>query len=338
MRTAMKPPAPHVEGSFEHDPGHVPVMLNEVLSALRPHDGGRYLDATFGGGGYAQAILQAADCAVWGIDRDPDALARGRVIADRVNAAGRARLHLLNGTFGDMANLAGPHGPYDGIVLDIGVSSYQIDEAARGFSFRHDGPLDMRMSRSGRSAADWVNGESEQDLADVIYHYGEERMSRRIARAIVVARQEAPIETTAQLAAIVRRVVRPDRSGIDPATRTFQALRIAVNDELGELKRALEQAPSLLAEAGSLTIVTFHSLEDRLVKHTLAQLAGRQSRPSRYEPTIDQGRNTTPFKLGQVRPLTASEAEVRRNPRARSAKLRSLIRLSTSDTAAGKHS
>ncbi|AOX19625.1 16S rRNA (cytosine(1402)-N(4))-methyltransferase RsmH [Kozakia baliensis] len=311
----------------QHDPGHIPVMLAEVLSALAPRDGGRYLDGTFGGGGYARAILRAADCALWAIDRDPDALARGTQLAEAFRRPdGASRLHMLGGTFGDMQALTKDAAPFDGIVLDIGVSSYQIDQAERGFSFRNDGPLDMRMSQSGPSAADLVNDSREEELADIIYHYGEDRLSRRIARAIVQARTEAPIETTGRLAEIVRSVVRPDRSGIDPATRTFQALRIAVNDELGELQRAMEQAPALLAPGGKLVVVTFHSLEDRLVKRAMAQAAGRVSRPSRYEPMTDM-REQSAFRLAHSKPIAASETEARTNPRARSAKLRTLIRL-----------
>lgn len=311
----------------QHDAGHIPVMLPEVLEALAPRDGGRYLDGTFGGGGYARGILRSADCDLWGIDRDPDALARGAELAAAVNATDRARLHLLAGNFGDMQVLAAAHGPFDGIVLDIGVSSYQIDQAERGFSFRRDGPLDMRMSREGPHAADIVNRTDEADLANIIYHYGEERMSRRIARAIAIARAEAPIETTGQLAEIIRSVVRQDRSGIDPATRTFQALRIAVNDELGALTRALEQAPDMLAPGGALVVVTFHSLEDRIVKRAMTHLAGRDSRPSRYEPILDARGPSSPFRLGHTRPVTASPEESRINPRARSAKLRTLIRI-----------
>ncbi|WP_256889396.1 16S rRNA (cytosine(1402)-N(4))-methyltransferase RsmH [Acidomonas methanolica] len=321
---------------MEERPGHVPVMLPEVLAALAPRDGGRYVDGTFGGGGYTAAILAHAACGVWAIDRDPDALARGAALAARFNTPDATRLHLIAGNFGAMADLLGDAAPFDGIVLDIGVSSYQIDEAERGFSFRHNGPLDMRMSRDGRSAADIVNHEDEHALADILYHYGEERMSRRIARAIVAARAEAPFETTEQLAALIRKVVRPDRSGIDPATRSFQALRIAVNDELGALQSALEQAPALLAPGGKLVIVTFHSLEDRLVKQSMATLAGRNSRPSRHEPMALAPSAGPAFALGHSRPVTASTEEVRANPRARSARLRTLVRLPVPNTPTGQ--
>jgi len=318
-----------------HDPGHVPVMLPEVLDALAPHESGRYVDGTFGGGGYTRGILARAACSVWGIDRDPTAIARAEALAAALSADAPAH-HLIpvEGTFGAMAELLGDAAPFDGIVLDIGVSSYQLDEAERGFSFRHDGPLDMRMAQSGRSAADLVNEAEEAELADIIYHYGEDRLSRRIAGAIVRARQEEPILTTARLADVVRSVVRPDKSGIHPATRTFQALRIAVNDELGELQRALDEAPSLLAENGRLVVVTFHSLEDRLVKRAFAQAAGRVSRPSRHEPMAE--RFVTPdYVLPHTRPVLASDDEISRNPRSRSAKLRSLLRTAPSVSVRG---
>jgi len=218
---------------------HVPVMLHEVLQCLAPAANEAVLDGTFGGGGYTAAILDAAPCTVWAIDRDPDAIARGAALAAR--HAGR--LHLVQGRFGDMLALLSARGvdALDGVVLDLGVSSFQIDDPARGFSFRSDGPLDMRMAHgagdAGPTAADLVNGLPEAELADTLYQFGEERLSRRIAKAIVAARAEAPIATTLQLAGVIRAVVPPDRSGIDPATRSFQALRIRVNDELGEIER-----------------------------------------------------------------------------------------------------
>ncbi len=208
--------------------GHIPVMLTEMLGALAPRAGGIYLDGTFGGGGYSQAILDAARCTVWAIDRDPASVARGAALAARYPGC----LHLIEGNFGDMLQLLAAHGiaALDGVVLDLGVSSFQIDEPARGFSFRADGPLDMRMGGAGPTAADLVMHLPEAELADTLYELGEERHSRRIARAIVATRAQAPIETTAQLAAIIRGVVPKSRDGIDPATRSFQALRIRVND------------------------------------------------------------------------------------------------------------
>jgi 16S rRNA (cytosine1402-N4)-methyltransferase len=304
---------------------HAPVMLAEMLRTLQPRDGGVYLDGTFGGGGYSEAILNRAACTVWAIDRDPAAIARGAALAARHPG----RLHLLQGRFGDMLHLLHRAGitALDGIVLDIGVSSYQLDDAARGFSFRADGPLDMRMGSEGETAADLVRSLPEAELADTLYQLGEERRSRRIARAIVAARATAPIETTAQLAAIIRAVVPADGSRIDPATRSFQALRIRVNDELGEIERALSQATQLLAPGGNLIVVSFHSLEDRLVKRFMIEAAGRQASPSRHDPGGLQPRDQPKFRLVTSKPLRPQDAEVDANPRARSARLRALQRL-----------
>jgi len=304
---------------------HIPVMLTEVIEALAPRTDAAYLDATFGGGGYAAAILDAALCTLWAIDRDPDAIARGAALAQRHPG----RLHLLHGSFGDMVDLLAAQGVtrLDGIVLDIGVSSYQIDDPARGFSFRADGPLDMRMDRAGPTAADLVATLPESELADTLFQFGEERLSRRIARAIVQARAVSPITTTAQLAAIIRRVVPKDGSGIDPATRSFQALRIRVNDELGQIERALDQAASLLAPGGRLVVVSFHSLEDRIVKRFMADAAGRTPAPSRHDPRGLALRPASAFRLLHARPRRPSEAETAINPRARSARLRAIERI-----------
>ncbi len=304
---------------------HTPVLLTEMLAALAPRDGGIYLDATFGGGGYTRAILDRAACTVWAIDRDPDAVARGAKLAARYPG----RLHIVQGGFGDMVALLGSAGVtrLDGIVLDVGVSSFQLDDPSRGFSFRHDGPLDMRMDRAGVSASDLVAELSEAELADTLYTFGEERLSRRIARAIVAARAQAPIETTAQLAEIVRGAVPPSRDGIHPATRSFQALRIRVNDELGEIERALAGAAELLAPGGRLVVVAFHSLEDRLVKRFFTNAAGRAPSPSRHDPG---GLHTMPsprFALMTPRAVRPNAAEITANARARSARLRALQRL-----------
>jgi 16S rRNA (cytosine1402-N4)-methyltransferase len=304
---------------------HIPVMLEEVLDSLGPCNGKTYLDGTFGGGGYARKILEEADCTLWAIDRDPAALARGAALV----AGFPGRLHLLEGSFGDMLNLLNAAGvtSLDGIVLDLGLSSFQIDDARRGFSFRMDGPLDMRMSGRGPSAADLVAGLPEAELADTLFQFGEERLSRRIARAIVKARAEAPIATTAQLAAIIRGVVPPSRDGIDPATRSFQALRIRVNDELAEIERALSAAATLLNPGGRLVVVAFHSLEDRIVKRFFADAAGRAPSPSRHDP---RGLAVSPaarFKLLTSRALRPRESEIAANPRARSARLRAMQRL-----------
>jgi 16S rRNA (cytosine1402-N4)-methyltransferase len=312
--------------------GHVPVLLAEMLAALAPHQGGRYLDATFGGGGYAAAILQSAACTLWAIDRDPDAIARGAVLAARFPG----RLHLLEGCFGDMLALLQQAGvaSLDGVVLDLGVSSYQLDQPARGFSFRTEGPLDMRMGRDGPTAADLVNTLPERELADVLFQLGEERASRRIAHAIVAARAEAPIETTARLAAIIRGVLPPDRSGIDPATRSFQALRIRVNDELGEIERALHAAAQLLAPGGRLVVVAFHSLEDRIVKRFMTDAAGRAPSPSRHDPRGLLARDRAQFRLLTPRAVRPGASETAANPRARSARLRALERLSADESPA----
>ena len=304
------PPAPHI-----------PVLLDEVISALEPKPNGLYVDGTFGAGGYTRAILDAADgVRVLAIDRDPDAITSGQALCQAYGE----RLSLCAGQFGDLDRLAQDHDflPLDGIVLDIGVSSMQLDDPARGFSFRAEGPLDMRMAQQGRSAADLVNTMKESELADLIYLYGEERRSRAVARAIVEARQQAPIETTAQLAALVAKVVYHKHDEIHPATRTFQALRIAVNDELGELERALDAATRVLGEGGRLVVVTFHSLEDRIVKQFMTEHCGRQAQPSRHAPQLFH--EPARFTLLTRKPVTASDQEIRRNPRSRSAKLRAM--------------
>jgi 16S rRNA (cytosine1402-N4)-methyltransferase len=299
--------------------GHLPVMLAEVLESLSPRDGAHYIDGTFGGGGYAKAILEAADCRVLGIDRDPDAVARGRELAKQF----AGRLTIVQGEFSQMDELF--NGKSDGVVLDLGVSSFQFDEADRGFSFREDGPLDMRMSKSGVSAADFVNTAEESVLADVIHHLGEERFARRVARAIVAAR---PLSRTAELADVVAKALGPAalRDPIHPATRTFQALRIHVNDELGELERGLEAAERVLAAGGRLVVVAFHSLEDRIVKRFFAEHGKPQPAGSRHAPVAAAKRQQT-FRLITSKPRMPTEAEIAQNPRARSARLRAAEKL-----------
>ncbi|HET7086523.1 MAG TPA: 16S rRNA (cytosine(1402)-N(4))-methyltransferase RsmH [Rhizomicrobium sp.] len=296
--------------------GHVPVMLAEVLEALAPRDGAHYVDGTFGGGGYASAILEAADCRVLGIDRDPAAIARGQALVERFGG----RLTLVQGEFSRMHEFANQT---DGVVLDLGVSSFQFDEPARGFSFREDGPLDMRMSLSGESAADLVNGADERTLAQIISRFGEEKNARRIARAIIAAR---PVTGTAQLAAIVSEAQGPAalRHAIHPATRTFQALRIHVNDELGELERGLDAALDILNPQGRLVVVSFHSLEDRMVKRFLTERSTTAPRASRHAPASTPARPAAFQLLPRRTPLAA---EIAFNPRARSAKLRAGIKL-----------
>lgn len=302
---------------------HVPVMLADVLDVLKPRDGGIYVDGTFGAGGYTRAILGAADCAVLAIDRDPSAILRGRALATEF----AGRLTLIEGCFGDMERLvhALGHESVDGVVLDIGVSSMQIDQAERGFSFQKDGPLDMRMGGEGPSAADVVNRYDESELARIIAVYGEEKRARAVARAIVKAREEAELHRTLELADLVAKVIgRKPQDKIHPATRTFQALRIFVNDELGELARGLSGAEGLLAEGGRLAVVTFHSLEDRIVKRFLTERTGRAGRPNRYMPAVEE--EAPSFEEIAHKARKASDAEVETNARARSAKLRAAIR------------
>jgi len=306
--------------------GHYPVMLPEVLEALAIQDDDVIVDGTFGGGGYTTAILNAARCHVLAIDRDPDAIARGHTLSQNFDN----RLTMIEGCYGDMAALVSPavNQKVNAVVLDIGVSSYQIDQATRGFSFRDDGPLDMRMAQQGESAADVVNTYDETDLANIIYRYGEERHSRRVARAIVTARKEEPITTTGQLAKLVRSVVWQSKDKIDPATRTFQGLRIHVNDELGELERGLAGAEALLAPEGRLVVVTFHSLEDRIVKQFLKNRSGGTARVNRYVPQAsqdDDGPKPT-FTVLTRKAVPPSAEECAENPRSRSAKLRAGLR------------
>ena len=298
---------------------HIPVMLDEVLDGLALRDGGAYVDGTFGAGGYSRAILDAADTTLWAIDRDPDAIARGQSLVEEY----APRLVLFQGRFGEMVDLLRTPGveKVDGIVLDLGVSSPQIDEAERGFSFRFDGPLDMRMDPDLPSAAEFLNSADEAEIADVIYQYGEERQSRRIARAIVAAR---PLETTGQLARLVRKATgyKPHDKK-DPATRTFQAIRIHINGELDQLREALFAAERLLAEGGRLVVVSFHSLEDRIVKRFLRDASGQVGGGSRHLPLRELPPTTFHKPSRAVR---AGEAELARNPRARSAILRAATR------------
>lgn len=305
--------------------GHVPVMLREALAFLAPKHGGVYLDATFGGGGYTRAILEAAQCTVFAIDRDPDAIARGAALIARFPG----RLTLIEGRFGDLVDLLAAHGvaSLDGAVFDFGLSSFQLDDPARGFSFRAEGPLDMRMGRSGRTAADLVNTLDEAELAALIRDYGEERHARRIARAIVRARAEAPITSTARLAEIVRAVVPRAADGIDPATRSFQALRIAVNEELDEIARGLAGAIDLLSPGGRIVAVSFHSLEDRIVKRLFADAAGRGPSPSRHDPRGLLSPAHRRLRLLTTKPVVPRADEIAANPRARSARLRAAEKL-----------
>lgn len=302
---------------------HAPVMAGEALDALNPRAGGVYIDGTFGAGGYARRILEFADCTVYGFDRDPTAIGRGRALEAKFNG----RLRLLPRAFGDMEAALGELGidKIDGAVLDLGVSSMQLDEADRGFSFMRDGPLSMRMDKGKPDAADLVNSGEAGDLAQIFRAYGEENRAGRIARAIVAERAGAPIETTLRLADIISRAAPGKREDkIHPATRVFQALRIFVNDELGQLAKALIAAERLLRPAGRLVIVTFHSLEDRIVKNFFNERSGRAPAGSRHAPSA--AREEPTFELVHSKARSPSDAEIAANPRSRSAKLRAAFR------------
>ena len=295
------------------DAPHIPVLLDAILEACAPIKG-LWLDGTFGAGGYARGLLAAGADRVIGVDRDPMVF---EMAADWAEEYGD-RLTLVEGTFSDLDTYADTL--LDGIVLDLGVSSMQLDQAERGFSFMADGPLDMRMSQAGPSAADLVAEASEAELADILYHYGEERAARSIARAIVKARQDAPIETTGALVRVVEAVLpRPKPGQSHPATRSFQALRIAVNDEFGQLVAGLEAAERALKSGGWLAVVSFHSLEDRVVKRFFQARSGKSGGVSRYQP---ETKAEAPRFDARNKAIAASQDEIARNPRARSAKLR----------------
>ncbi|MBP6031051.1 MAG: 16S rRNA (cytosine(1402)-N(4))-methyltransferase RsmH [Sphingobium sp.] len=299
---------------------HIPVLLDEVLSALSIQPGETHVDGTYGAGGYSSAMADAGAHVV-AIDRDPDAIAEGR---ERIAREG-SDISLLEGPFSAMATLVEQAGAarVGGVVLDIGVSSMQLDRAERGFSIQADGPLDMRMAQAGMTAADFLNSAPEEEIADVLYRYGEEPRSRRVARAIVAAR---PIARTSELASVVRRALgHKPHDKKDPATRAFQAIRIHLNGELDELERGLEAAEAILAPGGRLAVVTFHSLEDRIVKQFLRRRSGSEAAGSRHRPLAQRaGRSAFAKPAKAIRP---GEAEISRNPRARSATLRSAIRL-----------
>lgn len=324
---------------------HIPVLLTEVLEALKPRTGETYIDGTFGAGGYARAILEAADCKLIAFDRDITAVRASAGLSQLFPG----RLKVINQPFSKIEEFArleltpggAPliEGPLaDGIVLDIGVSSMQLDQAERGFSFQHDGPLDMRMSaaidpldnspvETGPSASDFINSADEETIANIIYQFGDERRSRAIAKAIVKKRAEAPFTRTSELADLVLRVFHGRKEdGRHPATRTFQALRIHVNDELGELEAVLRAAERLLKPGGRLVVVSFHSLEDRIVKQFLTGRAGREPNASRYAPPQSIQTSRPSFRILNTRPLTPSKGELDVNPRARSARLRAAVR------------
>ncbi len=305
---------------------HVPVLLDEVVAALAPAPGSVIVDATFGAGGYTRALLDAG-ATVHAFDRDPDAIAAGQGWSETREIPPRLVLHPRR--FSEMVSALSEAGisRVDGVAMDIGVSSMQLDQAARGFAFAADGPLDMRMDQEGASAADFVNSASETDIADVLFRYGEERQSRRVARAIVAAR---PLSTTGELAQVVRKALgyNPSYKGgaapKDPATRSFQAIRIHVNAELDELEAGLAGAETLLGSGGRLAVVSFHSLEDRIVKQFLRDASGAVAQASRHMPEMRQANAPTFASLSKA--IRPSEAEIARNPRARSATLRAAVR------------
>src|SRR5580692_9458627 len=308
---------------------HIPVLGRQAVEMLGPRDGGIYVDATFGAGGYSRAILDTEGTRVIGIDRDRSAIFGGFELVDR--SAGR--LTLVEDRFSNLAAICAAQGfeAVDGVVMDVGVSSMQLDEADRGFSFRLGGPLDMRMGHDGPTAAEVIAHASEADLANIIYVFGEERHSRGVARAIVAARKETPITTTRALADIVAKVVRSKPGEIHPATRTFQALRIFVNAELDELHLALAAAERVLKPGGRLVVVSFHSLEDRIVKNFLAD-RGKAGGGSRHLPEVAQ--SAPSFGILTKRPVTPGADEIAANPRARSAKLRAAERTTAAAHAA----
>lgn len=311
--------------------GHIPVLVKEVVEVLAPQDGLIYVDGTFGAGGYTEALLKAAHCFVIAIDRDPDAVQAGQ----KMRAQYGDRLRILQGRFGDIADLLAAEkiDQVAGLTLDLGTSSMQLDQALRGFSFRFDGPLDMRMEKTGATAADLVNELEERPLADLIFTFGEERRARAIARAIVSKRAISPITTTFELAEIVRRAVGPTKDRhIDPATRTFQALRIAVNDEMGEIDRALAAAEQILMPGGRIAIVTFHSLEDRRVKSFLREKAGKQGNLSRHHP-FGRGPAQPAFRLLHSKGVVPGAEELAVNPRSRSARLRAAEKIESREAA-----
>jgi len=306
-------------------PRHIPVMCSEVVAAAQPADGALLVDATFGAGGYTVALLTAAECRVIGLDRDPSAITEGQELVD----AYAGRLILQQGCFGNLeAHLETLGiGGIDGLVLDLGVSSMQLDRAERGFAFQQDGPLDMRMGSSDETAADVVNTYEEAKLADIVFHLGEEPKARRVARALVERRAERPFSRTLDLAAVVVEAVGHGMTARKrhPATRTFQALRLHVNRELEELDRVLVAAEQRLKPGGRLVVVSFHSLEDRRVKRFLAARAGRTPAPSRHRPVAEHGPAPS-FRLPSSGAVKPGQEEITANPRARSARLRLGIR------------
>ncbi|TAE83549.1 MAG: 16S rRNA (cytosine(1402)-N(4))-methyltransferase RsmH [Alphaproteobacteria bacterium] len=297
---------------------HIPVLVDEVIASLALHDDAMIVDGTFGAGGYSEAVLSTSKARIIALDRDPSVQPH----VERLQQLYGARFAFHAGCFSQMPQLLAHILPVHGIMLDIGVSSMQLDTPDRGFSFRFDAPLDMRMEQQGRSAADIVNTTSEEELASLLWHYGEERASRKIARAIIAQRALEPISTTRHLRDLIHRIIPPRGAAIDPATRTFQALRIVVNDELGELTHGLEAAEQILAPQGRIAVVTFHSLEDRIVKHFLRDAEHREEHGTRHRPAPISEQQAPIFHSVTRKPIVATDDACRHNPRARSAKLR----------------
>lgn len=306
-------------------PAHTPVMLAEVLQYLQPKSGEIYVDCTFGAGGYSKAILASSNCILYAIDQDPEVVK----IANQLKTDSGSRFRFIPGNFAELDSLMSSQNinKVDGIVLDLGVSSMQLDSPERGFSFMHDGRLDMRMSQTGSDAYNVINSTAEEELANIIYNYGNERKSRRIAKKIVEQRRVAPIETTAQLADLIRSVVRRGADKIDPATRTFQAIRIFVNDELASLHSVLAASERLLANNGRLIVVSFHSLEDSIVKEFISERAKPKQGGSRHLPFVTTEKFQPKFKWLTNKVAEPTSAETKANPRSRSAKLRAAIRV-----------
>ncbi len=314
------------------DGGHISIMASEMVSYLNPVDGGVYVDGTFGAGGHTRCLLEAANCHVYAIDCDPYV----EIFVEKLKQEFGDRITFIQGKFGDMEELLEEYGVkhVDGIFLDIGVSSMQVDTAERGFSFMYDGPLDMRMGNDGANVADFINSAEEEEIANIIYKYGDERKSRRIAKAIIFNRDDEPITRTKQLADIVAKAVgRGKKDTINPATRTFQALRIFINDELGELEKALESSERILSAGGRIAIITFHSGEDRIVKEYFNSKSGKNTGYSRHYPVPEKEAIEPVFRLVTKKAISPSEDEVSINSRSRSAKLR--VAEKTNSTSSG---
>lgn len=311
------------------DFSHISVMLNEVLDYLSPRENALYVDGTFGGGGYTKAILEASPCRVIGIDRDLDAVKRGKELEVKYPN----RFQMWEGCFGDLDQLLTQNNisHIDGIVLDLGVSSYQIDDPLRGFSFRFDGPLDMRMGSGGRSASEIVNTYPQEDLKYILKTYGDERFAGKIAHAILKRRESRSFERTSDLAELIRKIVPKSKDGLDPATRSFQALRIEANDELGEIKRILSCLEARLAPNGRMVVVSFHSLEDGLIKHYLREKAGKAPKASRFTPPTASDLIKPSFSILTKQAVQPTDSEIKQNPRSSSARLRAGMRLLQED-------